>query len=40
VVRGGKLSVIGNGVVLDPWHLVDEIADGARAGRGRSRPRL
>ncbi|MEM7733497.1 MAG: adenylosuccinate synthase [Pseudomonadota bacterium] len=26
VVRGGKLSVIGNGVVLDPWHLVDEIA--------------
>ncbi|MGR3374783.1 adenylosuccinate synthase [Pseudooceanicola nanhaiensis] len=26
VVRGGKLSVIGNGVVLDPWHLVQEIA--------------
>ncbi len=26
VVRGGKLSVIGNGVVLDPWHLIDEIA--------------
>ena len=25
VVRGGKLSVIGNGVVVDPWHLVDEI---------------
>ncbi len=25
VVRGGKLSVIGNGVVLDPWHLVKEI---------------
>ncbi|MEL7299067.1 MAG: adenylosuccinate synthase [Pseudomonadota bacterium] len=25
VVRGGKLSVIGNGVVLDPWHLVNEI---------------
>ncbi|MEL6169600.1 MAG: adenylosuccinate synthase [Pseudomonadota bacterium] len=25
VVRGGKLSVIGNGVVLDPWHLIDEI---------------
>ena len=22
---GGKLSVIGNGVVLDPWHLVKEI---------------
>ena len=30
VVRGGKLSVIGNGVVLDPWHLLDEIA-GLRA---------
>jgi adenylosuccinate synthase len=25
-VRGGKLSVIGNGVVVDPWHLVKEIA--------------
>ena len=25
IVRGGKLSVIGNGVVLDPWHLVAEI---------------
>ena len=30
VVREGKLSVIGNGVVLDPWHLVKEI-DGLRA---------
>jgi adenylosuccinate synthase len=26
IVRGGKLSVIGNGVVVDPWHLKDEIA--------------
>ena len=26
IVRGGKLSVIGNGVVLDPWHMVAEIA--------------
>ncbi|MDT8856747.1 adenylosuccinate synthase [Paracoccaceae bacterium Fryx2] len=25
IVRGGKLSVIGNGVVLDPWHLIVEI---------------
>ncbi|HEX6611814.1 MAG TPA: adenylosuccinate synthetase, partial [Hyphomicrobiaceae bacterium] len=25
VVRPGKLSVIGNGVVLDPWHLANEI---------------
>lgn len=27
VVRPGKLSVIGNGVVLDPWHLIEEIED-------------
>ncbi len=26
VVRPGKLAVIGNGVVVDPWHLVAEIA--------------
>ena len=26
IVRPGKLSVIGNGVVVDPWHLRDEIA--------------
>src|SRR6056297_3588012 len=32
VVRGGKLSVIGNGVVLDPWHLIDEIAKIQRQG--------
>src|SRR4030042_829546 len=32
VVRPGKLSVIGNGVVLDPWHLVGEI--GALRERG------
>jgi adenylosuccinate synthase len=25
VVRPGKLSIIGNGVVVDPWHLVTEI---------------
>src|SRR3990172_1666777 len=25
VVRPGKLSVIGNGVVVDPWALHDEI---------------
>jgi len=24
-VVGGKLSIIGNGVVLDPWHFLDEI---------------
>ncbi|MCY4305931.1 MAG: adenylosuccinate synthase [Aestuariivita sp.] len=27
VVRHGKLNVIGNGVVLDPWHFVEEIAN-------------
>ncbi|MDH3667489.1 MAG: adenylosuccinate synthase [Paracoccaceae bacterium] len=32
IVRPGKLSVIGNGVVLDPWALVDEIAK--LAGQG------
>ena len=32
VVRPGKLSIIGNGVVLDPQHLVDEIAK--LAGQG------
>jgi len=32
IVRPGKLSVIGNGVVLDPWALVDEIA--RLAGQG------
>ncbi len=32
VVRGGKLSVIGNGVVLDPWHLVGEIASIRKQG--------
>ena len=26
ILRDGKLAVIGNGVVLDPWALVDEIA--------------
>ncbi|MEM9428640.1 MAG: adenylosuccinate synthase [Pseudomonadota bacterium] len=26
IVRPGKLSVIGNGVVLDPWAFVDEVA--------------
>jgi adenylosuccinate synthase len=30
VVRRGKLSIIGNGVVLDPWALLAEI-DGLRA---------
>src|ERR1700761_5537943 len=32
VVRPGKVSVIGNGVVVDPWHLLKEIADIATKG--------
>jgi adenylosuccinate synthase len=32
VVRGGKLSIIGNGVVVDPWHLLNEIAGIAKEG--------
>ena len=34
VVRGGKLSVIGNGVVVDPWALLDEIDTMAGKGIG------
>ncbi|WP_374306943.1 adenylosuccinate synthase [Methylocella sp.] len=32
IVRPGKLSIIGNGVVVDPRHLLDEIAAIARQG--------
>src|SRR5690606_28605280 len=32
IVRPGKLSVIGNGVVLDPWALLDEIGRLAAQG--------
>ena len=32
VVRPGKLSVIGNGVVIDPWALLDEIERLAELG--------
>ena len=35
VVRPGKLGVIGNGVVIDPWALVDEIERLDGAGRRR-----
>ena len=35
VVRPGKLSVIGNGVVVDPWALVEEIE--RRSARRASR---
>jgi adenylosuccinate synthase len=32
VVRPGKLSIIGNGVVVDPWHLASEIAGLGKQG--------
>ena len=32
VVRPDKLSVIGNGVVIDPWALLDEIRSLREAG--------
>ena len=38
VVRPGKLGVIGNGVVVDPWALCDEIEQARRSGR-RGEPR-
>ena len=40
VVRKGKLSVIGNGVVVDPWALADEIAKIEKLGIGISREHL
>jgi adenylosuccinate synthase len=32
IVRPGKLSIIGNGVVVDPWHLIKEIDSIAEKG--------
>ena len=32
VVRGGKVSVIGNGVVVDPWQLLSELEGMEAAG--------
>src|SRR5665213_2321785 len=32
VVRPGKLSIIGNGVVVDPWAFVSEVAKLAAQG--------
>ena len=39
-VRPGKMSVIGNGVVIDPWALGDEIARLAKQGVAISRDNL
>jgi adenylosuccinate synthase len=40
IVRPGKLSVIGNGVVVDPWHLIEEIAKLQGQGVAISRENL
>ncbi len=40
IVRPGKLSVIGNGVVIDPWALVAEIAKLSSQGVAVSRDNL
>ena len=40
VVRGGKLSIIGNGVVVDPRALIDEIARLKKLGVTVSRENL
>jgi len=40
IVRGGKLSVIGNGVVIDPWALASEIDRLAEQGIEVSRDNL
>jgi adenylosuccinate synthase len=40
IVRSGKLSVIGNGVVVDPYHLVAEIAKLRQQGIVISRDNL
>ncbi len=41
IVRPGKLSIIGNGVVIDPWALIAEIdkltAQGVQVGRANLR---
>ena len=37
VVRQGKLSIIGNGVVVDPWHLVERDRQACERRMWRSR---
>ncbi|MGL4636206.1 MAG: adenylosuccinate synthase [Beijerinckiaceae bacterium] len=40
IVRSGKLSVIGNGVVFDPWHFVEETTKLRAQGVAISRDNL
>ena len=32
IVRKNKISILGNGVVIDPWALLDEIKDIKKQG--------
>ena len=32
IVREGKISILGNGVVIDPWALLDEIKEISKKG--------
>ncbi len=32
IVRSGKISILGNGVVIDPWSLLDEISEIKKKG--------
>ena len=32
IVRKGKISILGNGVVIDPWALIDEIKEISKKG--------
>ena len=32
IVRKGKISILGNGVVIDPWALLDEIEEIKKQG--------
>ncbi len=32
IVREGKISILGNGVVIDPWALLDEIKEIKKQG--------
>ena len=32
IVRDGKISILGNGVVIDPWALIEEIQDIKKKG--------
>ena len=40
IVRPGKLSIIGNGVVVDPWALIEEIETVRRQGVAVARDNL